>query len=129
VSTLAYAVLYTVIRGAVAAPAANAVALVITAVGNTAAYRRLTFGVRGRGSLLREQAAGLAAFGIALLLTSASIACLDIVAPGAGRAVELLVLVAANAAATITRFVLLRTWIAQSPRGSVRPAALERTVR
>ena len=47
VSTLAYAVLYALLRGAVAAPAANAIALVVTAVGNTAANRRLTFGVRG----------------------------------------------------------------------------------
>jgi putative flippase GtrA len=129
VSTLAYAVLYTLLRGAVAAPAANAIALVVTAVGNTAANRRLTFGVRGRGSMLHDQAAGLAAFGIALLLTTVSIAILDLAAPGAGRAVELLVLVAANAAATITRFVLLRTWIAPSPRGTLRPADLERTVR
>ncbi len=129
VSTLTYAVLYAVVRGAVAAPAANAIALLITAVGNTAANRRLTFGARGRGSMLRDQAAGLAAFGIALLLTSASIAGLDIVAQGAGRAMELLVLVAANAAATITRFVLLRAWIAQSPHGSFRPAELERTAR
>ena len=129
VSTLAYAVLYSLLRGTVGAPSANALALVVTAVGNTAANRRLTFRVRGRASMVRDQVAGLVAFGIALLLTSASLAALDLVAPGAGRGVELAVLIAANAAATVTRFLLLRAWISQAPRGSLRPAELERTVR
>ena len=129
VSTIAYAVLYTYLRGAVPAPAANAIALAVTAVGNTAANRRLTFGVRGRASMLRDQVAGLVDFGIALALTSVSIAGLGVVAPGAGRGVELAVLIAANAAATVTRFLLLRTWISQARRGSLRPAELERTVR
>ena len=129
VSTIAYAVLYTYLRGAVPAPAANAIALVVTAVGNTAANRRLTFGVRGRASMLRDQVAGLVAFGIALALTSVSIAGLGVVAPGAGRGVELAVLIAANAAATGMRFLLLRTWSSQARRGSLRPAELERTVR
>src|SRR6266699_2660590 len=48
VSTLAYALLYLVLRDWLASGAANALALATTAVGNTAANRRLTFGVRGR---------------------------------------------------------------------------------
>jgi putative flippase GtrA len=129
VSTLAYTVLYALLRDSVDAPVANALALVVTAVGNTAANRRLTFGVRGRTSMVRDQVAGLVAFGIALLLTTVSIAALRTVAPDAGRAVELAVLIAANAAATITRFLLLRTWIARPPRPTMRAAELERTVR
>jgi putative flippase GtrA len=141
VSTLAYVVLYLLLRGWVDASVANAAALVVTAIVNTAANRRLTFGIRGRASMLRDQVAGLAAFGIALLLTSASIAILDLVAPDAGRGLELVVLVAANAAATVTRFVLLRSWISRAPRteaaasgslatrSALRPAHLERTVR
>src|SRR6201991_2682499 len=46
ISTLAYVVLYALLRGAVGPFAANLVALVVTAVANTAANRRLTFGVR-----------------------------------------------------------------------------------
>ena len=46
-STLAYVVLYALPKGAIGAYAANLVALVVTAVGNWAANRRLTFGVRG----------------------------------------------------------------------------------
>jgi putative flippase GtrA len=130
VSTLAYAALYLVLRGWMDATAANALALVVTAVGNTAANRRLTFGVRGSASMVRDQVAGLVALGIALGLTTVSIGALDIVAPDPGRGVELAVLVAANAAATVTRFVLLRAWIARpSHPTALIPARIERTVR
>ena len=48
-STLAYALLFLLLRPALGADGANASALALTAVGNTAANRRFTFGVRGRG--------------------------------------------------------------------------------
>ena len=51
-STLAYAVLYLALRQAMPAQAANALSLLLTAVANTAANRRLTFGVRGAGGVL-----------------------------------------------------------------------------
>ena len=41
------------------AQAANVVALLVTAVANTAANRRLTFGVRGRDGAARHQVQGL----------------------------------------------------------------------
>ena len=50
-STIAYALLYLALRGSLGAGGANAVALALTAVANTAANRRLTFGVRGRAGL------------------------------------------------------------------------------
>ena len=46
-STLAYLALFLLLRGVVGAQAANLVALLLTAVANTAANRRLTFGIRG----------------------------------------------------------------------------------
>jgi hypothetical protein len=46
-STLAYLLLYAVLRTGVGPQWANLVALLVTAVANTAANRRLTFGVRG----------------------------------------------------------------------------------
>ena len=107
-STLAYVVLFTLLRGATSAGVANALALVMTAVGNTAANRWLTFGVRGRDGLARDHAAGLVAFGAALAITSLSLVILNAVAPHHGRLTEVAVLVAANAAATLLRFVLLR---------------------
>ncbi len=111
VSTASYAVLYLALRSSTAPVAANALALLITAVGNTAANRRLTFGVRGRRSMLRHQVRGLLAFAVALALTTFAAASLAALAPHAGRLTELAVLVAANAAATVSRFVLLRAWI------------------
>jgi putative flippase GtrA len=111
VSTAAYAVLYLALRSVLGATAANAAALVITAIGNTGANRRLTFGVRGGSSMLRDQLGGLAALAVALAITTASVGLLGAVAPAAGRLVELSVLVAANVLATVVRFVLLRAVI------------------
>ena len=116
VSTAAYAGLYVGLRTLTGPTVANALALVLTAVANTAANRRLTFGVRGGGSMLRDQAGGLAALGVALAITTVAASLLAAVAPGAGRLVELVVLVVANALATLARFVLLRSWIARDRR-------------
>jgi glycosyltransferase involved in cell wall biosynthesis len=130
ISTAAWGLLYLLLRGALPPLAANAVALVVTAIGNTAANRRLTFGVRGRHSLVRDHAAGLLAFGLALGLTSGAAVALDVVAPGAGRLVELAVLALANVIATAGRFILLRAWVgraADAGRSSVPPPSdLER---
>ena len=115
-STVAYGVLYLAFRSAVGAAAANAVALVLTAVANTAANRRLTFGIRDRRSMVRDQAGGLVALGVALAITTASVSLLGALAPHAGHVVELAVLVVANALATVIRFVLLRSWIAADQR-------------
>ena len=97
-STLAYVVLYAGLRTFLPAVAANAAALLVTAVGNTAANRRLTFGVRDRASMLRDQAAGMGAFAIALAITSGAVALLAAAAPHAGRSLEIAVLVVANVA-------------------------------
>jgi putative flippase GtrA len=115
VSTLAYAALFTLLRAFVTAGAANALALVVTAIGNTAANRRLTFRVRGRASLVRDHLAGLLALAVALVITSSAIAVLGVLAPDAERRVELGVLIGANAVATLVRFLLLRTWVHRDP--------------
>ena len=126
VSTVAYAVLYLALRSITGASAANALALLVTAIGNTAANRRLTFGVRGRDTLVRDQAVGLLALGVALAITTASVGLLGALVPGAGRFVELAVLVVANALATVARFVLLRTLIAGDRRAGSSPVAAPR---
>ena len=120
-STAAYAVLYLLLRAALDPVTANAAALVVTAVGNTAANRRLTFGVRDRRSIMRDQLGGLLALGVALAITTASVNVLAILAPTAGRLLELAVLVVANALATVTRFLLLRAWIAGDRRAASQP--------
>ena len=110
-STIAYAILYLLLRTGAHAQVANAVALLITAVGNTLVNRRFTFGVRERRGVAGDLVAGLVALGLALLITSSAVAILGVVAPSAGRVVEIAVLTAANILATLMRFVVLRTWI------------------
>ncbi len=110
-STLAYAVLFWVLRSAVSAQWANAVALMLTALGNTAANRAFTFGVRGRADRLRHQAQGLVVFGIGLAVTAGALALLTAFAPDASHAAELVLLTAANVLATLIRFLLYRAWV------------------
>ncbi len=111
VSTVAYVVLYVALRGAMPALAANALALLVTAVANTAANRRLTFEVRSRRSRLRHQLQGIAVFAVGLALTSGALAALHDLAPRSGRGLEVGVLVSAGAAATAVRFALFRSWV------------------
>ena len=110
-STLAYVVLYALLRDPVGAYAANVLALVTTAVGNTAANRRLTFGIRGSAGAAADHVQGLIVFGLGLGLTTGALAALHAGVPGADHTVELLVLVVANAVATLLRFVAYRLWI------------------
>jgi putative flippase GtrA len=115
-STLAYLVLFVLFRGPVGAQAANLTALLLTAFANTAANRRHTFGIHGRAGSVRAQAQGLVVFALGLALTSGSLAALHVLAPAASRTTELLLLVSANAAATLLRFLLFRGWIFPSRR-------------
>jgi putative flippase GtrA len=110
-STLAYVLLFLLFRDFVAAQAANFAALLLTAVANTAANRRLTFGVRGRAGAARHQFRGLIAFGAGLALTSGALAALHAVSPSPGRGTEVAVLVVANLVATLLRFGLYRSWV------------------
>jgi len=115
-STAAYAALYLLLRGFLAAQAANAVSLLLTAVANTAVNRRFTFGIRGRRHATRHLARGLIAFGAGLALTSGALAVLGATAARAGRTAELAVLVAANLTATLVRFGLYRGWVFRGAR-------------
>jgi putative flippase GtrA len=110
-STIAYAALFLLLRGALGAAGANTVALAITAVGNTAANRWLTFGVRGRTGLVRQHLAGFLVFVLTLGLTSGALAVLHGLVASPPRALELAVLIVASTAATITRYVALRSWV------------------
>ena len=107
-STIAYFVLYVLLRGVMDGQAANFVAQIVTAVANTAANRAFTFRVRGSGGLLRHHATGLLAFAIALALTSGSLWALHQLWPSSGRWVEVTVLTLANLVATLVRFLALR---------------------
>lgn len=107
-STLAYLLLYLLLRLVLGAQVANLTALLITAIANTATNRRLTFGVRGADNLIRHHVGGLIAFGIGLGLTAGSLWLLHHSDPAAGRMVEVVVLLLANAVSTLIRFLALR---------------------
>ncbi|MGW4352736.1 glycosyltransferase [Nocardia sp. NPDC004582] len=109
-STLAYLLLYVLLQGITGAQAANFLALLITAVGNTAANRAFTFGVRGSNQAVSHHFQGLVIFGVGLALTSGSLFALHHWAPDAAVHLELAVLVVANLVATLLRFVGLR-WV------------------
>ena len=109
-STLAYAMLYVLFRPGTGAFTANLLALLITAVANTAANRRLTFGVRGGDGLWRHQAQGLVVFAAGVVVTSGSLAILRL-AGVHDRWAEVAVLTAANLAVTVGRFLAMRLWI------------------
>ncbi|MFF1547648.1 glycosyltransferase [Streptomyces sp. NPDC058291] len=111
VSTLGHLVLYAALRPAAEAQGANALALLVCAVLNTAANRRLAFGLRGREGAVRHQGRGLVVFLIGLALSGASLAVLHHAAPSPAHRTELLVLLVADLAVTLLRFLLLRAWV------------------
>lgn len=115
-STIAFALLYLALQLLMPAQLANFLSLFITAIANTWANRRLTFGVRGRRDAVKHQAQGLVVFGLAWLITSCSLLVLHLVLPDAGAQVEIVVLTAANLLGTVMRFVLLRVWVFRSQR-------------
>jgi putative flippase GtrA len=102
------------------AAGANAIALALTAVANTQANRRFTFGIRGRTGLVRQHGAGALVYLIALGLTAGALDVLHHVARRPSRLLEVVVLVVASTVATMTRYVALRTWV--FARGGRSPA-------
>ena len=131
-STIAYVALFLLLRSTMSAAWANAVALLITAIGNTAVNRSFTFGVRGRTARLQHQLQGLAVFGIGLALSTGALAAVHALAPRTGRSIEVATLVLANLAATILRFLLFRSWVFRRPSSAVNtptPRAITTTVK
>ncbi|MGD0606715.1 MAG: bifunctional glycosyltransferase family 2/GtrA family protein [Streptosporangiaceae bacterium] len=116
VSTVAYVLLFLMLRGIMSAQAANVISLLVTAVANTAANRRVTFGISGRANAARHQFKGLIAFGIGLALTSGALAALHAGSAQPSRGTEISVLIAANLVATVIRFGLYRHWVFDGPR-------------
>jgi putative flippase GtrA len=123
ISTIAYALLFLVLRGPLGAAWANIAGLAITAVGNTAANRRFTFGVTGREDLGRHHVRGAAVFLLTVGLTTGALAVLHGLDSAPGHGLELGVLVAATLVATVTRYIGMRTWVFAH-----RPATADDTV-
>lgn len=90
---------------------ANAVALVIATIGNTAANRWWTFGVVGRRRLVLHHGQALLIFAITWVATTAALAIQHSVSPGASTLAQTLVVTLANVVSTLVRFVAMRSWI------------------
>lgn len=110
-STVAYLLLYLVGRSIMPAEAANAAALSLTAVANTAVNRRYTFAVRGREGAAKHQMQGFVVFLAALVLTSGALAGVRGTSLAGSRTAELAALIGVNLLVTVLRFLLLRGWV------------------
>ncbi len=109
-STLAYLFLFLFCRGFMDPQLANFLALLVTAIANTGANRRFTFGIQGGGAM-RHHFEGLLVFGIGLGLTSGALALVHNGTTAPERWVEVVTVVGGNLAATVLRFLLFRLWV------------------
>ena len=112
-STLAYVLIFVLFRTFLDPQFANFLALLITAIANTGANRRFTFGIQG-GNPVRHHFEGLIVFGIGLALTSGALAWVHSTTTPE-RWGELLAVVGANLVATAVRFLLFRLWVFRLP--------------
>src|SRR5690606_10988648 len=108
--------------------AANALALRLTTVANTAASRRFTYGVPGTEGALRQQMEAGAVFMVGLTLTRGALARLHAVPPDAPRPVEIVAMLGSYALATLVRFALLDRWVFNPARTPAAPAPAARPV-
>jgi putative flippase GtrA len=115
VCTLTPLALYAVVRPIGAQPA-DAAALIITSLMNTALNRRLTFKITGRRRMKRDHLNGLIVILVALLITGGSLAVLHWLRPDASVADELWTTTLSGFGATAVRFTLLRHWIFRRAR-------------
>ncbi|MFJ6773587.1 GtrA family protein [Kitasatospora sp. NPDC091257] len=114
-STVFCLALFVLLRLVTSPQVANLIALAVSAVANTAANRRFTFGITGSDGAVRHQLQGAVAFLIGLGLSSGALALLDVAVPHASRTVEVAGLVVANGLATVVRFVLAKLWVFRTP--------------
>ena len=111
ISTVLYATIFLFGSQVVSAATANIIALLLSTVANTALNRSHTFGVRSPHRRLTAQVKGLAVFCLCLAFTSAGLAVADGFTGAWASIGTLALLTAANLAATVVRFVLMRTWV------------------
>jgi putative flippase GtrA len=109
-STVAYLVLFFLLAGPAGRFGANALALAVCTAANAAVHRRFTFAGRGAPSRRNLLLGGAAALSSSLVATSLTLALVDLAGVGSPWTLGVL-LVAANGAASLVRFVVLRGWM------------------
>jgi putative flippase GtrA len=109
VSTIISLALFLWLRGSTGAVAANLIAVSATALANTWANRRYTFGYRGTRERGRHYLGGVVISLAGLALSSLALANVS------GGLAQVLVLLLTWSVATLARFGLLRNWVFRSP--------------
>ncbi len=108
--------LYALLRPWIGPQPANAVALVLTSLLNTALNRRLTFKISGTQRRASDHLNGLVVIAVALLITGGSLGVLHWINPDATVGDELLTTTLSGFLATAVRFTMLRHWIFRRAR-------------
>jgi len=108
--------LYALLRPWLGAQPANAAALIITSVMNTALNRRLTFKITEQRKMAQDHINGLILILVALVITGGSLGVLHWVRPDATVADELWTTTLSGFLATAVRFTMLRHWIFRRAR-------------
>jgi putative flippase GtrA len=111
VSTVAYVVLYGLLRSPLGPWWANAAALLTTMLVNTQANRTWTFRRGGRKGLARSYAAAAVAFLVGLGTSTLALGAVRVVVDDPGLVADMIALVPSSIVATATRFLLFRHWI------------------
>ena len=116
VCTVTSLALYAFLRPWIGSQPANAAALIITSLMNTALNRRLTFKITERHRMKRDHLNGLLVIVVALLITGGSLGILHWINPDATVADELWTTTLSGFLATAVRFTMLRHWIFRRAR-------------
>jgi putative flippase GtrA len=108
--------LYGLFRQWVDPQPANAAALIVTSVMNTALNRRLTFKITANRKRAQDHLSGLILIAIALVITGSSLGVLHALHPAATVSNELWTTTMSGFVATAVSFTLLRHWIFRRAR-------------
>ncbi|MET3903613.1 GtrA family protein [Paenarthrobacter sp. 4246] len=116
VCTASSLAIYALLRPWIDPQLANAVALIVTSLMNTALNRRLTFKITGKNNRTRDHLSGVMVIAVALVITGGSLGVLHLIRPEATVTEELWTTTLSGFVATAVRFTLLRHWIFRRAR-------------
>lgn len=108
--------IYALLRPWIDPQFANAIALILTSLMNTALNRRLTFKITGGRKRAQDHLNGVIVIVIALVITGGSLGVLHFFRPEATVSEELWTTTLSGFVATGVRFTLLRHWIFRRAR-------------
>ena len=109
--TAFYSLAYLALRGLIASQVANFIAYAAGAILGTALNRRITFGIRDPGTVVKHQFQGLIVFLLTWGASALALAALHAVIPHPSGIQEMALLTFTNLLATAARFVLFRSWV------------------